>query len=72
MCCGIAYFSRISGIVYGSTREDMKRYRLKNGNNEWSWLPSPISCKEVFRETDKKVFIIGEFMREECKKLFHS
>jgi tRNA(Arg) A34 adenosine deaminase TadA len=72
MCCGVAYFSRISGIIYGSTREDMKNYRLKNGNDDWSWIPSPISCKVVFRKADKEVFIIGEFMREECKKLFHS
>ena len=72
MCCGVAYFSRISGIIYGSTREDMKNYSSKNGNNEWSWLPSPISCREVFNKADREISIVGEFMREECKKLFHS
>ncbi len=72
MCCGVAYFSRIEGIVYGATRDDMKSYRIISGNADWSWLPSPVSCRMVFNKTEREIFIVEEFMREECRKLFHS
>ena len=50
---------------------DMADYRMKNGNDDWSWRTISISARKVLKSGDPKVQFVQDFMREECKALFH-
>ena len=72
MCASAAVWAKLKGIVVGTKTEDMSEYRKNNGNQNWSWRTINISAKEVLQKGTPKLEIIEEFMRPECKKLFHS
>jgi tRNA(Arg) A34 adenosine deaminase TadA len=73
MCASAAVFAKMKGIVYGAHIEDMRYYGLKNGNEEWSWRVIQIPAHEILEKaTTPKLFVVKGFMREECKKLFHT
>ena len=71
MCAAAAVWARMSGIVFGSTIQDMADYRQKNGNEKFTWRTIDIPAKEILEKGDPKLFLVEGFMREECKKLFH-
>jgi len=72
MCASAAMWAKIEGIVSGAKIEDMSAYSFKNSNNDWSWRTINIPASKILQEGNPKLFLIEEFMREECKKLFHS
>lgn len=72
MCASAAIWAKMKGIVFGSTIKDMYNYRAKNGNGNWSWRTIRISARSITEKGDPKPFVIGNFMEEECKNLFHS
>lgn len=71
MCTGAAIWARMKGIVTGAKIEDMIEFRTKNRNNDWSWRTINIPASTIIKHGDPKLILIEEFMREECKKLFH-
>lgn len=72
MCAAAAIWAKLKGIVAGTTLKDMANYRLKNGNDRYTWRTIKMTASEVIKQGDPKPFLIEGFMREECKKLFHS
>ena len=72
MCATAAVWARLEGIVSGAKMEDMIDYKFKKGNNDFTWRTVDIPASEVLQKGDPKLFLVEEFMREECKKLFHS
>lgn len=72
MCSAASVWAKMSGVVYGAKIDDMKDHRNKSGNDEWLWRTIDIQASDVISSGDPKIALIGEFMREECKKLFHS
>lgn len=72
MCTGAAIFARMQGIVYGATLEDMAHYSMHHKNADFSWRTISIYARDIIEKGDPKLEIVGEFMREECLKLFHS
>jgi tRNA(Arg) A34 adenosine deaminase TadA len=72
MCASAAIWARMEGIVFGATIEDMADYRLKHATRERTWRTIDIKASEVIGKGDPKPFLIEGFMRDECKKLFHS
>lgn len=72
MCASAAVWARMKGIVFGATIHDMIHYKIGNGNKEWSWRTIHIPAEYVIKHGNPQLFSIGEFMREECRKLFHS
>lgn len=72
MCASAAIWARMKGIVAGAKIEDMKEYKIKNGTDEWVWRTIDVPASKILEKGDPKLFLIEEFMREECKKLFHS
>ena len=72
MCAAAAVWARMDGIVFGSTLQDMVDHRKKNGNTEWTWRTIDIPAATVLAQGEPKLDIVGEFMRDECLKLFHS
>ncbi len=72
MCASLAVWAKIKGVVYGSQIADMREHRQKKGNDEYQWRTIDIPCREVVRQSTEKIAVIGNFRREECKKLFHS
>ena len=72
MCAAAAVWAKLDGIVSGARMEDMANYKLKNGNGDWSWRTINVSASQILDKGDPKLFFIEEFMREECKKLFHN
>ena len=71
MCTSAAIFARMSGIVYGAKKEDMRDYGEKYGNNDYSWRIIDIPTSLILEKGNPKLFLIEEFMREECKRLFY-
>jgi tRNA(Arg) A34 adenosine deaminase TadA len=72
MCAAAAFWAKLAGIVFGAKMEDMADYSIKNGSEEYKWRTIHISAKEILDKGNPKIEIIGEFMRDECKNLFHS
>lgn len=72
MCASVAVFARLKGIVYGARIEDMKNYRLANNGSSYLWRTIDISCEEVINKSTEKINLIKDFMRNECKDLFHN
>lgn len=71
MCTGAAIWARMRGIVAGAKIKDMIQFKMGNGNNDWSWRTINIPASMIIEKGDPKLILIEEFMREECKKLFH-
>lgn len=72
MCASVAVFAKLKGIVYGARTEDMKNYRLKNNGSPYLWRTIDITCEEIINKSTEKMEVIKDFMRDECKNLFHS
>ena len=72
MCATAAVWARLEGLVFGARIEDMDNFRVKNGNNEWTWRTVGISVSEIFAKGEPKVELVEDFMRDDCRQLFHS
>ena len=72
MCAAVAVWARLKGVVYGSRQNDMKKYRLTNGNQHYRWRTIDIPCKQIFAKSTEKIQLIEDFMRTECMQLFHN
>lgn len=71
MCASAAIWARMSGIVSGSTIDDMAEFRAKFGTSEWTWRTVDIAAMAVLDQGDPKLFLLEGFLREECRLLFH-
>lgn len=71
MCSAAAIWARMSGIVSGSTIDDMREFREKFKSTEWTWRTVDIAAKAVLEQGEPRLFLIDGFLREECRKLFH-
>ncbi|HLC77747.1 MAG TPA: nucleoside deaminase [Candidatus Nanoarchaeia archaeon] len=71
MCSSASVWAKLDGIVYGSRWEDMRDYSIDNANGDYLWRTIGISCNEVIGKSNEGIEVIGDFMREECLKLFH-
>lgn len=71
VCTGTAVWARMKGIVYGVNIKDM----ADNAKLRESKPPSRsfyIPCSHLLKyEKPKTMFLVKEFMRKECKKLFN-
>jgi tRNA(Arg) A34 adenosine deaminase TadA len=65
MCAGMALWAQIGGIVYGANIKDMEKDRLS-----WSKKQDLIDCKTILKGYGRKIPVVGNFMRKECKALF--
>lgn len=72
MCASVIVWARLKSVVYGARYQDMKKYRKKYANDHYLWRTIHISCLEIFRKSTEKIEVIGDFMREECVRLFHN
>lgn len=72
MCASAAVWAMLDGIVSGARMEDMIEYRRQKGNDNWLWRSIHIPARDVLAKGDPKLFLVEEFMRDECNKLFHS
>ena len=72
MCATAAVLARLSGIVSGSTVDDMAEFRRQNGNHEWTWRTFKLATKEILESGDPHLFLVDGYLREECRQLFHT
>ena len=72
MCATAVVWARLKCVVVGARMDDMAEYRKVNGNGDWSWRTVHIPAREIFAKGDPHVEIIEDFLRDECKNLFHS
>jgi tRNA(adenine34) deaminase len=70
MCAGACVWSRIGGVVYGVSQEDIAAYGRKRGTEEYKWRACLISCQVVFEKGNHHIPVTGGFLRDDCKKLF--
>lgn len=72
MCTATAIWAKLKGIVYGARIEDMARYSKKSGNHHFEWRTIRIPCREVIKRSSEKIYVVEDFMRDECNLLFHT
>ena len=72
MCTTATVWAKMKGIVSGARMEDMADYRIRNGNEDYQWRTIHIPAREVLAKGEPKLEIVEEFMRDECRSLFHS
>ena len=51
--------------------EDMADYANKNGNSHYQWRTIKLKAQEIIEKGPDQPWVIDDFMRDECKKLFH-
>ena len=69
ICTGTAVWARMKGIVYGVNIKDMIKNAKEKGIPGRSFY---ISCSYLLKhEKPRKMFLVKDFMRKECKKLFN-
>jgi tRNA(Arg) A34 adenosine deaminase TadA len=68
VCTGTAAWARMKGIVYGVNIKDMIKNAGKKKKSSRSFY---VSCSNILKnEKPRKMFLVKNFMREECKELF--
>lgn len=72
MCVSLCVFARLKGIVYGARINDMADYRSRGANGQYLWRTIDISCTEIVQKSGEPIEVIGDFMRDECLRLFHN
>ena len=72
MCTAAAIWAKMEGVVSGAKIEDMTEFSINNRNENWAWRTIKIPANKILEASDEKPFLIEGFMRDECKKLFHS
>ncbi len=74
MCMAATIWARADAVIYGAKIADMAAYRRKNPNGNYTWRTIRISAKEILDKSQPKsnVRLVGGFMRDECRQLFHS
>lgn len=72
MCAGAVVWAKLKGVVYGARYQDMKKYRNNHANHKYLWRTINIPCTEVFKKSTEEIFVIKDFLRKECKALFHN
>lgn len=71
MCLGAIMYSRMKGLVYGATREDIAQYRANNNHLNRSWRTIDIPTKLLLEKSMHKLDVKGRFLEKECISLFH-
>jgi len=71
MCAAAAVWAKLEGIVWGARMEDMADYANKNGNSHYQWRTIKLKAQEIIEKGPDQPWVIDDFMRDECKKLFH-
>lgn len=72
MCASAAVWAKLDGIVWGARMEDMMNYAEQNGNHHYKWRTIRLKASEIIDKAPDQPWIIGDFMRDECRELFHS
>lgn len=72
MCATASVWAKLECVVIGARMDDMADYRSSYGNGDWSWRTLHIPAREIFAKGDPHVKIIEDFLRDECRELFHS
>jgi tRNA(adenine34) deaminase len=70
MCAGACVWSKIGGVVFGVSQEDITAYGKKHGTEEFKWRACLISCKFVLEKGGLHIPVFDGFLRAECRKLF--
>lgn len=72
MCASAAVWTKVKGIVFGSTMQDMRAYQKSRGNKNWSWRTINVPCSYIISKGTPRPFLMKGYMRQECMRLFHS
>jgi len=68
MCTSATIWACMKGIVYGANVKDMHNYWIKRGSK----VRFDVPCEEILnKEKPRRLFLIKDFMRKECKELFN-
>jgi tRNA(adenine34) deaminase len=70
MCAGACVWSKIGGVVFGVSQEDIDAYGRKHATDYYKWRACLISCQYVLEKGNQRVPVIGGFLRSQCYKLF--
>lgn len=70
MCIGAIIYARLHGLVFGTRIDDIKKYKANNKTSNNSWRSVDIRAKEILNKSEHTLFMVEDFMRDECKKLF--
>lgn len=68
MCATAALFARVDGIVFGTSIKDAVNYAYQNPQWKWKWVD--ISISDIIEKANSRLFVIPNFMKETCEKLF--
>jgi tRNA(Arg) A34 adenosine deaminase TadA len=72
MCASAVVWAKMKGLVCGTQIKDMTNYAKLNGNKKYLWRTIKIPASTILKKSDEDIFIVEEFMRDKCKKLFHN
>jgi tRNA(Arg) A34 adenosine deaminase TadA len=71
MCAGAGVWVKIGAVVFGVSQKDIDAYGRRHGGEYYKWRACLIPCEYVFKKGNHRIPIVGGFMKEECRKLFH-
>lgn len=71
MCASAAVWAMLDGIVWGAPMEAMTNHAQNNSTEHHLWRTILIKATEITEKAPNSLFVIGNFMEDECIQLFH-
>lgn len=72
MCASAVIWAHVPQVISGARLEDMLAFAERSANEQWKWRTIPISATVIFQSVEPAVHFTGDFLRAECKQLFHA
>ena len=76
MCLGACVWIKVSGLVYGAYQRDIAAWGKEHAGPTYTWRSVSVEPEEMFRqflwEAHPDLEIVGGFLADECRALFHA
>lgn len=70
MCTSAAIWAKMSGIVFGASKEDAQEFGKGLEDRKFTWRQIDVSSKDIIEKGDPKISLVEKFMQKECRQLF--
>ena len=70
MCTSVAVWAKMTGIVYGATKDDALKISKEREDEKFTWRQINISAEKIIAKGEPRLKLHKGFWRKECIKLY--
>src|SRR3990170_4551956 len=75
MCLAACVWTKLSGLVYGAYQRDIRAWAKEHAGPTYTWRSVSVEPEEMYRqflwEAHPDLEIVGGFLADDCRELFH-